>query len=44
MVVAPKTLLGHWIKELTTCGLGDIVEEYFGASQVERYDTATKSF
>ncbi|KAJ4966305.1 hypothetical protein NE237_018154 [Protea cynaroides] len=31
LVVAPKTLLSHWIKELSLVGLGDKTREYFGA-------------
>ncbi|KAL6219876.1 hypothetical protein ACLB2K_007635 [Fragaria x ananassa] len=30
MVVAPKTLLSHWIKELTAVGLSDKIREYYG--------------
>ncbi|XP_042492197.1 protein CHROMATIN REMODELING 24 [Macadamia integrifolia] len=30
LVVAPKTLLSHWIKELSLVGLGDKTREYFG--------------
>ncbi|KAK9816584.1 hypothetical protein WJX72_002280 [[Myrmecia] bisecta] len=36
LVVAPKTLLAHWVKELTLCGLSHCVYEYFGTSQAER--------
>ncbi|KAJ4950878.1 hypothetical protein NE237_027710 [Protea cynaroides] len=31
LVVAPKTLLSHWIKELSLVGLGDKTREYFGS-------------
>ncbi|KAL6225468.1 hypothetical protein ACLB2K_004318 [Fragaria x ananassa] len=31
MVVAPKTLLSHWIKELTAVGLSDKIREYYGS-------------
>ncbi|PSS30202.1 Protein CHROMATIN REMODELING like [Actinidia chinensis var. chinensis] len=30
MVVAPKTLLPHWIKELSAVGLSEMTREYFG--------------
>ncbi|ESR45373.1 hypothetical protein CICLE_v10000096mg [Citrus x clementina] len=30
LVVAPKTLLSHWIKELTAVGLSAKIREYFG--------------
>ncbi|KAK6922790.1 Helicase, C-terminal [Dillenia turbinata] len=30
MVVAPKTLLSHWVKELTVVGLSDKIREYYG--------------
>ncbi|KMT14061.1 hypothetical protein BVRB_4g078890 isoform A [Beta vulgaris subsp. vulgaris] len=30
MIVAPKTLIPHWIKELTVVGLSDKIKEYFG--------------
>ncbi|CAI8619164.1 unnamed protein product [Vicia faba] len=30
LVVAPKTLLPHWIKELTVVGLSENTKEYFG--------------
>jgi len=36
IVVAPKTLLEHWVKELSTCGLGTRTHQYFGSSQPER--------
>ncbi|KAJ6929201.1 protein CHROMATIN REMODELING 24 [Populus alba x Populus x berolinensis] len=32
MVVAPKTLLAHWIKELSVVGLSAKTREYFGTS------------
>ncbi|XP_010269086.1 PREDICTED: protein CHROMATIN REMODELING 24-like isoform X2 [Nelumbo nucifera] len=31
LVVAPKTLLSHWIKELSSVGLAQKTREYFGA-------------
>ncbi|KAK3036188.1 hypothetical protein RJ639_030258 [Escallonia herrerae] len=31
LIVAPKTLLPHWIKELTAVGLSEKTREYFGA-------------
>ncbi|XP_031473665.1 SNF2 domain-containing protein ENL1 isoform X2 [Nymphaea colorata] len=30
LIVAPKTLLGHWIKELSVVGLSEKIREYFG--------------
>ncbi|KAL9233353.1 hypothetical protein vseg_008368 [Gypsophila vaccaria] len=30
MIVAPKTLIPHWIKELTVVGLSKMIKEYFG--------------
>ena len=36
MVLAPKTLLGQWVKELTLCGLGSRVFEYYGTSSADR--------
>ncbi|XP_004503910.1 protein CHROMATIN REMODELING 24 [Cicer arietinum] len=30
LVVAPKTLLPHWIKELAVVGLSEMTKEYFG--------------
>ncbi|XP_024028985.1 protein CHROMATIN REMODELING 24 [Morus notabilis] len=30
LIVAPKTLLSHWIKELSVVGLSDKTREYFG--------------
>lgn len=33
MIVAPKTLVPHWIKELTATGLSQKIREYFGTSQ-----------
>jgi len=35
LVIAPKTLIAAWSKELNVCGLGAITHEYFG-SQNER--------
>jgi hypothetical protein len=32
-VVAPKTLLAHWQKELRLCGLGKVTFEYYGSGQ-----------
>eukprot|EP00958_Prasinococcus_capsulatus_P019603 scaffold2437_cov395-Prasinococcus_capsulatus_cf.AAC.14 len=36
MIVAPKTLLGHWAAELRTCGLGGRIRQYFGASDRDK--------
>ncbi|KAL5993086.1 hypothetical protein ACLOJK_014007 [Asimina triloba] len=32
LIVAPKTLLAHWIKELTAVGLSEKIREYYGTS------------
>ncbi|XP_010911175.1 SNF2 domain-containing protein ENL1 [Elaeis guineensis] len=32
LLVAPKTLLGHWIKELSVVGLGEKIRDYSGAN------------
>ena len=36
LVVAPKTLLLHWAKELAVCGLGARTHNYYTASESER--------
>ncbi|EFJ51955.1 hypothetical protein VOLCADRAFT_120362, partial [Volvox carteri f. nagariensis] len=36
IIIAPKTLLPHWIKELTVCGLRNLTHEFFGNSESER--------
>jgi hypothetical protein len=36
MIIAPKTLLAHWDKELDVCGLGAQTQEYYGSSVPER--------
>ncbi|XP_065875193.1 protein CHROMATIN REMODELING 24 isoform X2 [Euphorbia lathyris] len=36
LIVAPKTLLSHWIKELSTVGLSEKIREYFGTSSKAR--------
>ena len=36
LVVAPKTLLAHWERELATCGLGNLTYEFYGSSQCDR--------
>ncbi|KAL5704515.1 DNA helicase [Ranunculus cassubicifolius] len=36
LVVAPKTLLSHWIKELTVVGLSAKIREYYGSSTKAR--------
>ncbi|KAM0947333.1 putative DNA helicase chromatin remodeling SNF2 family [Dioscorea sansibarensis] len=33
LIVAPKTLLAHWMKELTVVGLAEKIRDYSGASQ-----------
>ncbi|XP_058089830.1 SNF2 domain-containing protein ENL1 isoform X2 [Magnolia sinica] len=32
LIVAPKTLLAHWIKELSVVGLSEKIREYYGTS------------
>ena len=36
VIVAPKTLLAQWEKELSRCGMGSLLSEYFGTSQASR--------
>nr|GMD67546.1 protein chromatin remodeling 24 [Ipomoea batatas] len=36
MIVAPKTLMPHWIKELSVVGLSEQIREYFGTSMKAR--------
>ncbi len=36
LIIAPKTLLPHWIKELGVCGLAPLTREFFGSSEAER--------
>jgi hypothetical protein len=36
LIIAPKTLLPHWAKELRVCGLASLTREYFGSSVAER--------
>ncbi|GMH10401.1 hypothetical protein Nepgr_012242 [Nepenthes gracilis] len=36
IIVAPKTLIPHWIKELSTMGLSEKTREYFGTCQKTR--------
>ncbi|KXZ56757.1 hypothetical protein GPECTOR_1g682 [Gonium pectorale] len=36
IIVAPKTLLPHWTKELSVCGLRQLTREFFGSSESER--------
>lgn len=36
LVVAPKTLLAHWDKELRVCGLGSATHSFYGSSEGER--------
>lgn len=36
MVIAPKTLLAHWVRELAVCGVGKQTHEFFG-SESERW-------
>ncbi|KAK9909741.1 hypothetical protein WJX75_006802 [Coccomyxa subellipsoidea] len=39
LVVAPKTLLAHWEKELSVCGLASLTHEFYGTSQSARGDS-----
>jgi SNF2 family DNA or RNA helicase len=36
MIVAPKTLLSHWEKELQVCGMGPRSHCFYGSSEGER--------
>lgn len=36
LIVAPKTLLLHWEKELTVCGVGRMTYGFYGSSESER--------
>ena len=36
LIVAPKTLLLHWAKELAVCGLGAKTHNYYTTSESER--------
>ncbi|KAL4204403.1 hypothetical protein AMTRI_Chr01g131870 [Amborella trichopoda] len=36
LIVSPKTLLQHWIRELSTVGLSGRIREYFGSSTSSR--------
>ena len=36
VIVAPKTLLKHWVKELTKCGLGGLIFEFYGGDSAAR--------
>lgn len=36
IVVAPKTLLAHWEKELRICGLASLTHHFYGSNQCER--------
>jgi hypothetical protein len=36
MVIAPKTLLAHWARELNVCGVGNMTHEYFGTENDRR--------
>jgi hypothetical protein len=36
LVIAPKTLLAHWARELHVCGVGRMTHEYFG-TESERW-------
>eukprot|EP00873_Tetraselmis_striata_P042879 jgi/Tetstr1/463143/TSEL_008077.t1 len=41
MVVAPKTLLEHWAKELRTCGLASKTHQYYAGTPRERQSALT---
>jgi SNF2 family DNA or RNA helicase len=36
LIVAPKTLLAHWEKELRVCGMGRATHSFYGSSEGER--------
>lgn len=36
LIVAPKTLLAHWEKELRVCGMGRATYSFYGSSEGER--------
>jgi hypothetical protein len=36
LIVAPKTLLAHWERELRVCGLGGATHSFYGSSEGER--------
>ena len=36
LIIAPKTLLAHWKKELAACGLAALTYEFYGSSQCDR--------
>ncbi|MEW5317269.1 MAG: hypothetical protein WDW38_008580 [Sanguina aurantia] len=36
LIVAPKTLLLHWEKELAVCGVGRLTHGFYGSSESER--------
>jgi SNF2 family DNA or RNA helicase len=36
LIVAPKTLLAHWEKELRVCGMGRTTYSFYGSSEGER--------
>ncbi|XP_058195375.1 protein CHROMATIN REMODELING 24 isoform X1 [Rhododendron vialii] len=38
LVVCPKTLLPHWIKELSALGLSEKTREYFGSAKTRQYE------
>jgi SNF2 family DNA or RNA helicase len=39
IIIAPKTLLAHWEKELRVCGLGNKIYSYYGTSEREREES-----
>ncbi|UPR03571.1 SWI/SNF chromatin remodeling complex protein [Chloropicon primus] len=43
LIVAPKTLLKHWAKELTKCGLGNFICEFYGGSANSRRSDLERS-
>lgn len=41
LIVAPKTLLAHWEKELRVCGMGRATHSFYGSSEGERATVLT---
>lgn len=41
LIVAPKTLLAHWEKELRVCGMGRATYSFYGSSEGERSTVLT---
>lgn len=41
LIVAPKTLLAHWEKELRVCGMGRATHSFYSSSEGERSSVLT---